>query len=83
MAGMPGMLVAWVFSGAHVITVMGSLEPPVTSETSPHPAASDAQAAHTAAESTVERRVREVRGMVVRRRPVMNLHDSPASLTHE
>jgi hypothetical protein len=53
------------------------------SETSPHPATSDAQAAHTAAESTVERREREVRGVVVRRQPVMNLHDSPASLTRE
>lgn len=28
MAGMPGMLVARVFSGAQVITVTGSLEPP-------------------------------------------------------
>ncbi|GGY28886.1 hypothetical protein GCM10010331_32440 [Streptomyces xanthochromogenes] len=37
MAGMPGALVAEVPSGAQVMTVMGSLEPPATPGRTPQP----------------------------------------------
>lgn len=44
MAGMPGMFVAAVPSGAHVMTVTGSLEPPGPPGSTPHPVTTDAPA---------------------------------------
>ncbi|GGK13444.1 hypothetical protein GCM10011583_51730 [Streptomyces camponoticapitis] len=45
MAGMPGMFVALVPSGAHVMTVTGSLEPPGSPGSTPHPVTTDTPAA--------------------------------------
>ncbi|GAA2292480.1 hypothetical protein GCM10010431_07930 [Streptomyces kunmingensis] len=72
MAGMPGMFVASVFSGAHVITV--TVPSPALSAdpgTRPQPATRAAPRATAA--------MRKVLLLLVWRRPVMDLHDSPAS----
>ncbi|GAA3060600.1 hypothetical protein GCM10010448_50000 [Streptomyces glomeratus] len=89
MAGMPGLLVAEVFSGAQVMTVtVSSPDPPVVPGTTPHAAAIDA----TATSAPVESRAALTRGLaalrtepctggrageeLVRRLPVMDMHDS-------
>ncbi|GAA1350068.1 hypothetical protein GCM10009612_04050 [Streptomyces beijiangensis] len=71
MAGIPGILVAWVPSGAQVITVRGSLEPPVIPGSTPHPVRSEAPAAV----------VRARRKEVERRAPVMGMHISASCVT--
>jgi hypothetical protein len=79
MAGIPGLLVALVFSGAHVMTVRVSPpEPPVVPGTTPHPTAIDAHAASAPADSTLAfaGRGRAGRKVRMRRRPVMDTHDS-------
>ncbi|GAA3848551.1 hypothetical protein GCM10022207_07650 [Streptomyces lannensis] len=94
MAGMPGLLVADVFCGAHVMTVtVSSPEPPEIPGTTPQAAARDAQAtrAPVAIRAVLTRGVAVLRtapgalGLVgeelVRRLPVMDTHDSPTSLT--
>ncbi|GGU93051.1 hypothetical protein GCM10010275_32890 [Streptomyces litmocidini] len=73
MAGIPGMLVARVWSGAQVITVTGSLEPPVAPGSTPQPASSDAPAAAV---------VTCVRSEVSRL-PVMGMHISASWVTRE
>ncbi|GGR40153.1 hypothetical protein GCM10010282_36120 [Streptomyces roseolus] len=73
MAGMPGMLVARVWSGAQVITVTGSLEPPVAPGSTPHPVRS---AVPAAAAVTDARRVDS-------RLPVMDTHNSASGVTRE
>ncbi|GHE75235.1 hypothetical protein GCM10014715_32580 [Streptomyces spiralis] len=89
MAGMPGLLVALVPSGAQVITVtVPSPEPPVAPGTTPQPAASDAHAASAPADRRALRlpagRVGAGRFVLrVRRLPVMHTHDSRTSLTME
>ncbi|GHD91494.1 hypothetical protein GCM10010508_40590 [Streptomyces naganishii JCM 4654] len=88
MAGMPGLLVARVFSGAQVMTVTVSPpEPPVAPGMTPHPAASDAQAASAQARS--RRLLLAGRAEVgenvlrVRRLPVMGMHDSVTPITEQ
>ncbi|GAA5007295.1 hypothetical protein GCM10023335_25220 [Streptomyces siamensis] len=86
MAGMPGLLVAEVFSGAQVMTVTeSSPEPPVAPGMTPHPTAIDAHAASAPADSSValRGRGRTEELMRVRRLPVMDTHDSVTSLTFE
>ncbi|GAB1329073.1 hypothetical protein ACE1SV_34120 [Streptomyces sennicomposti] len=89
MAGMPGLLVARVPSGAQVITVtVPSPEPPVTAGTTPQPAASDAHTARAAAVGRALLRPAGRAGAVGRklracRLPVMSPHDSGTSLTPE
>ncbi|GGX46600.1 hypothetical protein GCM10010515_11850 [Streptomyces fructofermentans] len=80
---MPGLLVARVFSGAQVMTVMvPSPEPPVVPGTTPQPAAMDTHAASAPAESALVPAVRRWAGRKVRvcRLPVMGMHDSVTSL---
>ncbi|GHA64728.1 hypothetical protein GCM10010305_02850 [Streptomyces termitum] len=73
MAGMPGMLVARVWSGAQVITVTGSLEPPETPGSAPHPVRSDAPAAAAVTDARNEDS----------RLPVMSTHHSAFRVTRE
>ncbi|GGW56891.1 hypothetical protein GCM10010350_46720 [Streptomyces galilaeus] len=80
---MPGLLVAAVPSGAHVITTIeSSPEPPVAPGTSPHPAASDALATRAPADSAADLKDlvgrRDLGRKVLRMRclPVMSTHDS-------
>ncbi|GGY25130.1 hypothetical protein GCM10010363_01620 [Streptomyces omiyaensis] len=73
MAGMPGMLVARVWSGAQVITVTGSLEPPVAPGSTPHPVRSDAPAAAAVTDARREDS----------RLPVMGMHPSGSRVTRE
>ncbi|BDH03239.1 hypothetical protein HEK131_04660 [Streptomyces seoulensis] len=88
MAGMPGLLVAPVFSGAQVITrtVPSSAAPPVPG-TVPQPAVSAAQAASAPAYRAARRgreeevELGELSG--VPRLPVMGTHDSRTSPTGE
>ncbi|GGN61363.1 hypothetical protein GCM10011579_027600 [Streptomyces albiflavescens] len=85
-AGMPGLFVAAVFSGAQVMTVTGSPpEPPVAPGTTPHPTAIDAHAASAPADSNVALTGRGRMGELVRvrRLPVMDKHDSVTSPTQE
>ncbi|GGQ62152.1 hypothetical protein Saso_33570 [Streptomyces asoensis] len=91
-AGMPGLLVAEVPSGAQVITTIGSSpEPPGTPGTTPQPTASDVQAVRTPAARAADltrlgRRKdlgRKVLRVGVRRLPVMHTHDSVTSPTRE
>ncbi|GED86352.1 hypothetical protein TNCT6_34370 [Streptomyces sp. 6-11-2] len=85
MAGMPGLLVARVFSGAHVITVTEPPpEPPVAPGTMPQPAAREAHARRAQAGSRVllTDRVRVGRNVPRELRlPVMLTHDSVTSPT--
>ncbi|GGK72615.1 hypothetical protein GCM10010094_37080 [Streptomyces flaveus] len=77
MAGIPGLFVVLVFSGAMVMTVTGpSPEPPVPPETTPQPAARDAHATRAPVDSMVALMLRGRRGVVVLRLPVMSMHDS-------
>ncbi|GGT87400.1 hypothetical protein GCM10010272_35130 [Streptomyces lateritius] len=73
MAGMPGMLVARVPSGAQVITVTGSLDPPVVPGSTPQPLSSDAPAAAVVTYARSE----------VSRLPVMGMHISASWVTPE
>ncbi|GAA3071615.1 hypothetical protein GCM10017562_43680 [Streptomyces roseofulvus] len=73
MAGMPGMLVARVWSGAQVITVTGSLEPPVAPGSTPHPVRIDAPAAAAVTDARSEDS----------RLPVMSTHTSGPGVTRE
>ncbi|GHF90379.1 hypothetical protein GCM10017667_19340 [Streptomyces filamentosus] len=72
-AGMPGMLVARVWSGAQVITVTGSLEPPVAPGSTPHPVRSDAPAAAAVTDARSESS----------RLPVMDTNTSGTRVTRE
>ncbi|GAA3787948.1 hypothetical protein GCM10023083_24760 [Streptomyces phyllanthi] len=95
MPGIPGSLLASVFSGAHVMTTTGSSpEPPAVPGTTPHPATSDAHAASAPADSArdlargrvllaVSRPGRVLTGREgrVRRVPVMDMHDCATAPT--
>ncbi len=89
MAGMPGLLVAGVPSGAQVITVtVPSPEPPVAPGTTPQPAESDAHAARAPAVSRCRLGPAARAGagrdaLRLSRLPVMQRHDSGTSLTRE
>jgi hypothetical protein len=77
MAGIPGLFVALVFSGAMVMTVTVSPpEPPVTPETTPHPTAREAHATRAPADSMLALMRRGLRRWGVLRLPVMDTHDS-------
>ncbi|GAA2787397.1 hypothetical protein GCM10019017_35880 [Streptomyces showdoensis] len=73
MAGMPGMLVARVWSGAQVMTVTGSLEPPVAPGSTPQPVSSDTPVAAVVTYAMSE----------VSRLPVMGMHNSAPRVTRE
>ncbi|GGU32465.1 hypothetical protein GCM10010274_19300 [Streptomyces lavendofoliae] len=78
MAGIPGMLVARVLSGAQVMTVMGSLEPPVAPGRTPHPVSRQAEPSTAAV-------LRREEGEGRRRLPlpVMGMHNSAPWVTRE
>ncbi|GAA1537685.1 hypothetical protein GCM10009730_53770 [Streptomyces albidochromogenes] len=78
------MLVAEVPSGAQVMTVTGSLEPPVAPGSTPHPTSNDAPTAVAVAQAT-EVAIFERNGRVVKRlrRPVMCMHVSASWVTGE
>ena len=89
---MPGLFVAAVPSGAHVITTTEpSPEPPVVPGTTPHPVRSDTQAARVPAVRAVALTGPVLRGSLgrwvlrvgMRRLPVMIPHDSVTQLTQE
>ncbi|GGT36361.1 hypothetical protein GCM10014713_32530 [Streptomyces purpureus] len=81
MAGIPGILVALVPSGAQVITVTGSLEPPVVPGSTPQPVSREAPAATAVVHAINEVTVLEGRGMEERRLPVMGMHISASRVT--
>ncbi|GHI89042.1 hypothetical protein Sxan_64060 [Streptomyces xanthophaeus] len=74
MPGMPGMLVAFVSSGAKVMTVMVPPEPPGPPGTTPHPATRQAPTA-------VATRVRYK--AAARCDVVMSMHHSAPEVTQE
>ncbi|GAA2330753.1 hypothetical protein Scani_14460 [Streptomyces caniferus] len=78
MAGIPGILVALVPSGAQVITVTGSFSPASADPVSePQPESSDARSAVHAAAETVATAGAEEKGRGrERRRPVMTQQPS-------
>jgi len=82
---MPALLVALVFSGAQVMTLIGSApEPPVTPGMTPQPAVSDIHATRAAAETAVALTGRVHVGRKVLRKcrlPVMYGHASATPLT--
>ncbi|GBQ03196.1 hypothetical protein SSP531S_46660 [Streptomyces spongiicola] len=80
MAGIPGMFVARVPSGAKVITVIGSRMPVEPPGSTPHPAR-DAPTAPVHRARAVA--VLKGRGREKRRLPVMSLHNSAPWVTPE
>jgi hypothetical protein len=82
MDGIPGILVARVLSGAHVITVTGSLDPPVVPGSTPQPVTSEAPTAVHTATSAVATEWKG-RGEEELRHPVMSLHNSASWVTAE
>ncbi|CAM5715178.1 hypothetical protein SHIRM173S_10273 [Streptomyces hirsutus] len=83
-AGIPGLLVALVFSGAQVMTVIGSSLSPPGPGTTPHPATRTVAASAPVVRAPARngREVRRGRRLLRRRLrlrglPVMFTHDSP------